>query len=151
MWVLQGNYQAERNFSFDDLKAAAARLKNYKNWVVLRYQMKAEDDSGLIELKNRMMNHLTNNLNSAGALAELDKAMNVLVPNDEFVEFLDEIFGLDFLKIQDIDDKTREKIAARNAAKNNKNYDVADKIRDELAKDGIKLEDRADMILWQLL
>ena len=151
MWVLQGNYQAERNFSFDDLKAAAARLKNYKNWVVLRYQMKAEDDSGLIELKNRMMNHLTNNLNSAGALAELDKAMNVLVPNDEFVEFLDEIFGLDFLKIQDIDDKTREKIAARNAAKNNKNYDIADKIRDELAKDGIKLEDRADMILWQLL
>ena len=151
MWVLQGNYQAERNFSFDDLKAAAARLKNYKNWVVLRYQMKAEDDSGLIELKNRMMNHLTNNLNSAGALAELDKAMNVLVPNDEFVEFLDEIFGLDFLKIQDIDDKTREKIAARNAAKNNKKYDVADKIRDELAKDGIKLEDRADMILWQLL
>ena len=151
MWVLQGNYQAERNFSFDDLKAAAARLKNYKNWVVLRYQMKAEDDSGLIELKNRMMNHLTNNLNSAGALAELDKAMNVLVPNDEFVEFLDEIFGLDFLKIQDINDKTRKKIAARNAAKNNKNYDVADKIRDELAKDGIKLEDRADMILWQLL
>ena len=151
MWVLQGNYQAERNFSFDDLKAAAARLKNYKNWVVLRYQMKAEDDSGLIELKNRMMNHLTNNLNSAGALAELDKAMNVLVPNDEFVEFLDEIFGLDFLKIQDINGKTREKIAARNAAKNNKNYDVADKIRDELAKDGIKLEDRADMILWQLL
>ena len=130
---------------------ATARLKNYKNCVVLRYQMKAEDDSGLIELKNRMMNHLTNNLNSAGALAELDKAMNVLVPNDEFVEFLDEIFGLDFLKIQDIDDKTREKIAARNAAKNNKNYDVADKIRDELAKDGIKLEDRADMILWQLL
>ena len=56
-----------------------------------------------------------------------------------------------FLKIQDIDDKTREKIAARNAAKNNKKYDVADKIRDELAKDGIKLEDRADMILWQLL
>ena len=151
MWVLQGNYQAERNFSFDDLKAAAARLKNYKNWVVLRYQMKAEDDSGLIELKNRMMNHLTNNLNSAGALAELDKAMNVLVPNDEFVEFLDEIFGLDFLKIQDINDKTRKKIAARNAAKNNKKYDVADKIRDELAKDGIKLEDRADMILWQLL
>jgi cysteinyl-tRNA synthetase len=151
MWALQGNYQAERNFSFDDLKAAAIRLKNYKNWAVLRYQIKVADKTGLEELKKRMMDHLTNNLNSAGALAELDKAIDVLVPDDNFVRFLDEAFGLNLSAINDINNETKAKITARNEAKNNKNYETADKIRDELLANGIKLEDRADKVLWQLV
>ena len=150
MWALQGNYRAERNFSFEDLVAAKNRLQNYRNWVVLRFQTEVGDKSGLRELEKRMLACLTDNLNSAGALAELDKASHVLTPDDEFVEFLDQAFGLKLAEIEDIDGEAKRKIAAREEAKATKDYATADAIRDELKEQGVKLEDSANGVIWQL-
>lgn len=151
MWALQGNYRAERNFSFDDLASAANRLKNYKNWVVLRFQNEVEDKSGLRELEKRIKEQLTDNLNSAGALAEIDKMISVLVPDDEFVEFLDNTFGLKLGEISDIDKVLKEKIAEREIAKSGKDYTKADQLRDELREQGIKIEDSPEGPIWQFI
>lgn len=150
MWALQGSYRAERNFSFEDLAAAKSRLKNYKNWAILRYQNEVRERSGLEELKRRMMECLADNLNSAGALAELDKASRVLVPDDEFVDFLDKIFGLKLGEVEDIDEDMKLKIAEREMAKTAKDYVRADEIRDELKEKGIKIEDGPEGATWQL-
>jgi cysteinyl-tRNA synthetase len=41
------------------------------------------------------------------------------------------------------------KIDKRNQARNNKNFDLSDQIRDELAELGIILEDNADATTWR--
>ena len=147
MWVLQGHFQSERNFSFSDLAAARQRLTNYRNFAALRWQKPATDMS---EVRAAILEQLNNNLNSAGALAELDKAIKNNVPSNEFVEFLDEAFGLKLAEsTPDISDELKAKIAERKQAKTERDFAKSDALRDEIAKAGIKLLDRSNEILWQ--
>ena len=147
MWVLQGHFQSERNFSFSDLAAARQRLTNYRNSAALRWQKPATDMS---EVRAAILEQLNNNLNSAGALAELDKAIKNNVPSNEFVEFLDEAFGLKLAEsTPDISDELKAKIAERKQAKTERDFAKSDALRDEIAKAGIKLLDGANEMLWQ--
>lgn len=147
MWVLQGHFQSERNFSFSDLAAARQRLMNYRNFAALRWQKPATDMS---EVRAAILEQLNNNLNSAGALAELDKAIKNNVPSNEFVEFLDEAFGLKLAEsTPDISDELKAKIAERKQAKTERDFAKSDALRDEIAEAGIKLLDGANEMLWQ--
>lgn len=147
MWVLQGHFQSERNFSFEDLAAAKQRLLNYRNFAALRWQKKATDMS---ETKDAMLAYLENNLNSAGALAELDKVITKSVPDETFVKFLDDVFGLNIAETTpDISKELKDKIAERTTAKKAKDYAKADALRDEIASEGIVLLDGADGAIWQ--
>ena len=149
MWVLQGHFQSERNFSFNDLAAAHQRLENYRNFAALRWQKPATD---MTEVKVAILEQLNNNLNSAGALAELDKAIKNNVPSSEFVEFLDEAFGLKLAEsTPDISDELKAKIAERKAAKAAKDFKKSDALRDEIAEAGIKLMDGAGEMIWQYM
>lgn len=148
MWVLQGHFQSERNFSFEDLAAAKQRLLNYRNFATLRWQKPATDMSATREA---MLVQLNNNLNSAGALSELDKAINSgAVPDAEFVQFLDEALGLKLEETTaDIAEELKKKIAERTAAKQAKNYARADELREEIAAAGIALLDGAGGTNWR--
>ncbi len=148
MWVLQGHFQSERNFAFEDLAAAKQRRLNYRNFAALRWQKTATD---MKATREAMLVQLNNNLNSAGALSELDKAINSgAVPDAEFVQFLDEALGLKLEETTpDVADELKEKIAERVAAKQTKNYARADELREEVAATGITLLDSADGTNWQ--
>ena len=112
MWVLQGHFQSERNFSFTDLAAAKQRLLNYRNFAALRWQKDATD---LSNVKLAIIEQLNNNLNSAGAFAELDKVLTKNVPDDDFIKFLDQAFGLNIEETTpDISDmKRRKRVTSR--------------------------------------
>ena len=147
MWVLQGHFQSERNFSFSDLAAAKQRLLNYRNFAALRWQKDATDMSAV---RDAIKSHLDNNLNSAGALAELDVALTKNVPDVEFVKFLDEAFGLEIeATTPDISDELKKKIAERTEAKKARDFAKADALRDEILANGITLLDGADGSIWQ--
>ncbi len=149
MWVLQGHFQSERNFSFNDLNAAKQRLLNYRNFAALRWQKDATD---LNSVRDAVMRQLNNNMNSAGAFAEIDKAINVNVPDEEFVKFLDDAFGLGILdSTPDISDDLKEKITERAKAKNERDFVKADTLRDEIAREGIVLLDSVDGSIWQYI
>ena len=149
MWVLQGHFQSERNFSFNDLNAAKQRLLNYRNFAALRWQKDATD---LNSVRDAVMGQLNNNMNSAGAFAEIDKAINANVPDEEFVKFLDDAFGLGILdSTPDISDDLKEKIAERAKAKNERDFVKADTLRDEIAREGIVLLDGAEGSIWQYI
>ena len=147
LWIYQGHYQANRNFSILDLQAAHQRLRNYRNFAALRWQQDVVD---FTTVRDKMMELLNNNMNSAGALAELDVALSAGAPNDEFLKFLDDIFGLQIAEsTPDISDELKEKIAKRAEAKAEKNYALADELRDEIAKEGIEVLDTANGPVWQ--
>ena len=147
MWVLQGHFQSERNFAFSDLDAAKQRLLNYRNFAALRWQ---KDATNLDEAKNAIMEQLNNNLNSAGAFAELDKVINANVPSVEFVQFLDEAFGLKIEETtNDISEELKAKIKERFEAKKARDFAKADALRDEITKEGIVLLDNAEGSIWQ--
>lgn len=147
MWVLQGHFQSERNFSFEDIAAAKQRLLNYRNFAALRWQKESTDMS---EVRKSMLMQLENNLNSAGALAELDKSISTNVPDEDFIKFLDDAFGLNIAgSTPDISDELKAKIKKRFAAKKEKDFTTADALRDEISDEGITLLDGADGSVWQ--
>ncbi len=147
MWVLQGHFQSERNFSFTDLAAAKQRLLNYRNFAALRWQ---KDVTDLSSVKSAIIEQLNNNLNSAGAFAELDKVLTKNVPDDGFIKFLDQAFGLNIEETTpDISEELKQKIAERYEAKKARDFAKADALRDEIAKEGIVLLDGADGSIWQ--
>lgn len=150
MWLYQGHYQAERDFSFEQLAAAHARLMNYKNFAVLRWQ--GVEKSDFAEARAEILECLNSNLNSAGAFAVLDGvAKSGLAPSDDFLKFVDEAFGLAILdSTPDISGEIKAKITARVDAKASKDYALADKLRDEILEQGIELLDSADGIRWRL-
>lgn len=147
MWVLQGHFQSERNFSFTDLAAAKQRLLNYRNFAALRWQKDATD---LSSVKSAIVEQLNNNLNSAGAFAELDKVLTKNVPDDDFIKFLDQAFGLNIEETTpDISEELKQKIAERFEAKKARDFAKADALRGEIAKEGIVLLDGAGGSIWQ--
>ena len=93
---------------------------------------------------------MNNNLNSAGAFAELDKVIHENVPDEGFIEFLDNVFGLKIGETTpDISDELKQKITDRSEAKNAKDYAKADTLRNEILDEGIVLLDSADGAIWQ--
>ena len=149
MWLYQGHYQAERDFSFEQLAAAHARLMNYRNFAALRWQDVEKSDFDAE--RNEILEHLNSNLNSAGAFAVLDGvAKSGLAPSNEFLKFIDDAFGLEIGKTTpDISDEIKAKISERISAKESKEYATADKLRDEILEQGIELLDSADGVKWQ--
>lgn len=89
MWVLQGHYQSERDFSLDDLEAARKRRLNWRNRVAKTYQTspKGENLSAVIEI-------LGENLNSPQAFAQIDSLENLNFANWRTI---DELFGLNLI------------------------------------------------------
>ena len=147
MWVLQGHFQSERNFSFDSLNAAHQRLVRYRNFAALRWQGEGDD---LADTQQLILESLNNNLNSAEALAELDQVTANIIPSKKFIQFLDDCFGLQLVdSTPDISAEMKQKIAERDAAKNAKNYAEADRLRGELLDNGIILLDKVNGANWQ--
>ena len=148
MWVLQGHYQSERNFTFEDLAAAKQRLLNDRNFAALRWQ--SDELNDFEDVKKKILEQLNNNLNSAGAFAELDAIMNAGAPSEKFLKFIDDVFGLGILdSTPDISDELKGKIAKRFEAKKAKDFAVADALRDEITEEGIVLLDGAEKSTWQ--
>lgn len=158
MWVLQGHYRGERNFSFEDLAAAKRRRLNWRNRIAYIYQSKelcdpieiSPDDSTRKPRFSEIeaLKSASNNLNSAEILAQIDNSCLKL----EDWDFIDRLLGLELLN--STPDKTAEltdKIEAREAARAAKDYKAADKIRDELAAENITILDTPNGPRWQYL
>lgn len=149
MWLYQGHYQAERDFSYEQLAAAHARLMNYRNFAALRWQ--GVPTSDFAEARAEITDCLNSNLNSAGAFAVLDGVCKSdLAPSNDFLKFVDDAFGLAIGKsTPDISDELKAKIEERTMAKVSKEYATADRLRDEILEEGIELLDSADGVKWQ--
>lgn len=146
LWVLQGHYQSERNFSFSDLAAAQSRRLRWRNAIARCCQGQSGVDSA--GLWQRIKDCLDNNLNSAAAFAVIDAGQ----PDLATWQKIDQVFGLKlFETTPDLTKAQRQLIADREIARATKDFVRADQIRDLLAAQNLMVLDEPHGAIWQYL
>ncbi len=160
MLILQSHYQSPSNFSWDNLEAAKNRRRNWRNKAELRWQISDLHDDGQVEIINNLLDKastaLQDNLDTPNALKYIDEAFDQLGYDnlshfalENLINFIDNYLGLTIKNTTpDITEPAREKLRARFDAKENKNFEKADQIRESLSDDGIQLNDLSDRTIW---
>ena len=142
MWILQGHYQGDRNFTFESLDAAKNRRLAWRNRIALTYQ---QELTGAVNA----LDSLNNNLNSADAFAKIDAAANLSL--DAWKD-IDALFGLNLIvDTPDITNAQKDLLKKRAEARTNKDWQASDDIRHELELTGITIKDTATGQIWQYL
>lgn len=171
MFILQGQYTNEGNFTFENLEAAQNRLKNWRNYAALRHQThdglhddneKNDDPESFVSIQaasGAVREALQNNLNTPEALRIVDntfaKLDNVRLAKihrhglASFLETVDELLGLQLLdSTPDISDDMKRIIIERKRSRDAKDWHASDTLREELAAEGIMVRDTAYDTIW---
>jgi cysteinyl-tRNA synthetase len=146
---LQSHYRSQLNFTWESLEATATNLKSLRAWADLVHQTENEVDHESI-VKN-IHQALDNDLNTPEALAALNEYTDNASPTPELLQLLDELFGLNLSKREDINQEQKDMIDSRRRAKYEKEYALSDKIRDELKSQGIEVRDTDNGQIWSRL
>ncbi|MCV3453296.1 cysteine--tRNA ligase [Campylobacter sp. FU_520] len=173
-YLLSVHYRAHFNYALEDLQAAKKRLDKFYR-LKKRLNLNAFIDEKITiesEVAKNILEVLNDDLNASKALALLDEFINesniyldknlkdkaYKIQLEKTLKELAFIFGIGFIdtikyfqfgiskeKCQEIE----EKITLRNKAKQEKNYALADQIRDDLAKENILLMDTPNGVVWE--
>ncbi len=161
--VLQSHYRTEAHFTWDNLQSAQNRLNELRAWVDLRHQPTIEDmpqelDDLWGETLESMKSALSNDLDTPGALAALAKLVNYIdnhpIPKKNgqntghALELIDQLLGLNLDNRPDITDQQKQLLAKRQTARDNKDFDESDRIRDELIKQKLAVRDTDRGQIW---
>ena len=171
MFVLQGQFTNEGNFTFDNLDAAHNRLKNWRGYAVLRHQTHdrlnndcdkndSENYVSLLATSGAVREALNDNLNTPFALSIIDEAFDKLDSQPlqnihrhglvQVLEAVDELLGLQLMEhTPDISDDHKRVILERERARDNKDWAKSDELRDTLLAEGIAVRDTATGTVWQ--
>lgn len=141
LWVLQGHYQSDRNFSFTDLSAAKTRLLSWKNRILTAQQSPV---AATPDLKKEFLAEVSHNLNSAAALSLVDNS----TPDLATWQFIDDLLGLNLFDLPTLTEKQKDLINQRETARLAKDFATSDQIRDELLAQGITLKDTNGRTIW---
>lgn len=147
------HYRRPINFSDKALYDAEVNLKYLKNTYLTPLQEDA-DTSRLQDFVQAFEAAMDDDFNTANALTvlfDLAKWINsghyTQAVKETFGQFL-EIFGLVFQE-EILDEEIEKLIAQRQEARAAKNFQEADRIRDMLAQQGIRLLDTKEGVRWQ--
>lgn len=160
--ILESHYRSQSKFSWEGLKAASNRLRDYRAMAALRWQPRAVSHDtvtfALRDVPEQMAAFLADDLNTPEALAFLSRVSSQLlavhIENDMVDHFeamlkgIDRLLGLNLLGVGDITDSQKELIAKREAARLAKDWLQSDRFRSELASQGIGLQDHPHGVIW---
>ncbi|MDR0287391.1 MAG: cysteine--tRNA ligase [Clostridiales bacterium] len=160
-FCLNGNYRAKLNFTWDGLKSAQVSLNRLYELALAHKNGSDDDNRELIKTWKTEFNEAINDdLNIPLALGTVWKAARHNVKSKDIYDFLiwaDEVLGLkldeaeEFLKEEpdELEPELIDLIEKRDKAKLEKNYALADSIRDELKNRGIILTDTREGTRWE--
>lgn len=170
--LLSTHYRKTLNFTFKALDQADASLKRTKDFLyeVKNHPFKEGENitvTNLIrETKKKFIAGLSNDLNislALTALFEMIKKVNVLISHQKLLSrdaenilssfrSYDKVLAvLEEEKAEALSPEIMKKIEAREEARNEKKFDLADRIRQELLTQGIALEDTKDGVRWKIV
>ena len=156
---LNTSYRKVLIFTYDALDQARNtyiklknRIKSIKNDLVGNV-----DDNMINKYKTKFKEALENDLNMPDALSILYDVLKDDMSNKtkiKLIEDFDTVLSLDLLKDdkinKDLEAKVKELIDLRTTYKNEKNYQKADEVREEIEKLGVSIKDTRDgvEIIW---
>jgi len=168
--LLSTHYRKLLNFTFEALEQSSASLQRIKDFL---YELKHhsfeegenKDISQLIEeQRNNFIKGLSDDLNISVALTavfDMIRKVNVLISQgkvyskdgEELISFIRALDGV-LAVLPDEEEEllppdAMKKIEEREKARRDKDYKLADKIRNELLQQGIILEDTEDGVRWK--
>lgn len=171
-YLLSTSYRADLNFNEEDLLSSKRRLDKIYRVKKRVYGMtsKIEDK----KFKDELLSSLNDDLNTSKALASIDefvqKANEGLNANPKDknlkqqiisnIEYIEELLGFggsdaysyfQFGIDEDLKIKIEDLIKQRDIAKQNKDYELSDNIRDELKSMDISLMDSSSGTVWEKL
>ncbi|HLZ14866.1 MAG TPA: cysteine--tRNA ligase [Candidatus Saccharimonadales bacterium] len=158
--VLQSHYRSQVNFTWESLDAAQNLLTGLRAWADLKHQKAAHQRGGELAAAyktalSNMLDALRNDLNTAEALRWLAQLADTEQVDPEKIQsllnILDRLFGLVLADRPDITHEQKDLIASREAARQAKDWPLSDKLRDQLAGQGISLRDTQNGPIWSRL
>lgn len=145
---LTSHYRKQLVFNYEILENAFSSYQKLKNKIKNLKKDGNLDETLFQEYDEKFKECLKNDLNTANAITLIYDLLKNPV-NDatkyQLISSWDQVLSLDLTKeeskMEMNNDDIMEKIEARNKAKKEKNYELADKIRNELENMGILLKD----------
>lgn len=155
---LQSHYRKQLTFSYSSLDGAENAYKKLKNKVLSLSKNGEVETSVFNEYKNKFVSFLEDDINTANAISviyDVLKAETNDLTKYELIKDFDKVLGLELTtetnKTSEVDTEfINSKIEERNEAKKNKNYELADQIRNELLEMGIILKDTREGTTFEI-
>lgn len=161
--LLSTHYREQLNFTFDALKAATETIENIDIFIQRLLIKKEGADPGEIGItdiiekaRKGFEEGLDNDLQISQALPHIFKFMNVInskmremKKNDydkalEFMKRINEVLGVIKFELPQIPDEVKELMEKRRLARQNKDWETSDKLREEIRKRGFEVHDEKD-------
>ena len=161
LFCLQSHYRKPLVFSYDALDQAAGTSKKLKKRIADLSKDGAVDEAAVLQFKEKFIDAVGNDVNTSMGITLLYDVLKADM-NDAtkraVIGSFDEVLGLDLLKEEapvesgvdaELEAYVLAKIEERKAAKKEKNFALADAIRNELLEKGIVLEDTREGVKWK--
>jgi len=173
-FLISSHYRSPLNFSreiMEQMKHALERLytgRNHLEYLAERAEERGLDPADedhlkeLVKIENRFITSMRDDLNTADGITALfelvkysnqnfDETTNRKVLNEYLAKLneLSGVLGLLYRKEEILEADILDLIESRQEARKNKDYQLADEIRDRLLDQGIILEDTKDGVKWR--
>ena len=160
LFCLQSHYRKPLVFSFEALDQAAGTYNKLKKRIADIKEEGSVDDAAVKEWKNKFVEAVGNDVNTSMGITLLYDVLKADLngaTKRTIIGSYDEVLGLDLLKAEEKEETGVDaeleafvlaKIEERAAAKKEKNFALADAIRDELLEKGIVIKDTREGVQW---
>ena len=156
---LNSHYRKQLVFSYDALEQAQNTLNKLRTRISNITKDGELDNAKFDEYNNRFKENISDDVNTANALTVLyDLLKDDTVNNTTKLELItnfDKVFDVNLIKSNEVDEELlkyiNEKIEERKQAKANKDFELADKVRNELLEKGIQLKDTREGTTFEIL
>ena len=161
LFCLQSHYRKPLVFSFEALDQAAGTYKKLKKRIADLSTEGIVDEAAVKEYKAKFVEAVGNDVNTSMGITLLYDVLKAELSGAtkrEIIGSFDEVLSLDLLKAEAVEESGVDaqleayvlaKIEERKAAKKEKNFALADAIRNELLEQGIILEDTREGVKWK--
>ena len=158
LMVLNSHYRKQLLFTYDSLNQNEATLKKLRTRISNISKDGEVDNVLFTKYDDKFKAELENDLNTANALTVLYELLKDNELNGatklELIKSFDKVLGLDLIpeeQTSELDAEIKSLIEKRAQAKKNKDFALADSIRDDLLSKGIELVDTREGTTYRII
>jgi len=161
LFCLQSHYRKPLVFSYEALDQAAGTYKKLKKRIADLGREGAVDECAVQEYKEKFVEAVGNDVNTSMGITLLYDVLKADLNGPTkraVIDSYDYVLSLDLLKEEvpetpsvdaELEAYVLSKIEERKAAKKEKNFALADAIRNELLEQGIAIKDTREGVVWE--